>query len=97
MMRLRINGGRLPLETLRKKVLMPGLESVNETVLSAPSAQQIVESCETLPMMSEPRPDVRHPGAVRIAVFILPAPRKPKVRSVMAVCSPVVFRFFLVL
>ena len=24
----------------------------------------------TLPMMSEPRPDVRHPGAVRIAVFI---------------------------
>ena len=33
----------------------------------------------------------------RIAVFILPAPMKPKVRSVMAVRSPVVFRFFLVL
>lgn len=46
---------RSALETLRKKVLMPGLESVNETVLSAPSAQQIVESCETLPMMSDYR------------------------------------------
>ena len=43
------------LEALRKKVLMPGLEGMNETILSAPSAQQIVESCETLPMMSDYR------------------------------------------
>ena len=40
---------------LREKVLMPGLEDMNETVLSAPTAQQIIESCETLPMMSDYR------------------------------------------
>ena len=40
---------------LREKVLMPGLESMNETVLTAPTAQQIIESCETLPMMSDYR------------------------------------------
>jgi len=34
---------------------MPGLEGMNETILSAPTAQQIVESCETLPMMSDYR------------------------------------------
>jgi len=43
------------LDTLRKKVLMPGLEGMNETVLSSPTAQQIIESCETLPMMSDYR------------------------------------------
>lgn len=46
---------RSALEAIRKKVLMPGLEGMNETVLSSPSAQQIVESCETLPMMSDYR------------------------------------------
>ena len=40
---------------LREKVLMPGLEAMNETVLSAPTAQQVIESCETLPMMSDYR------------------------------------------
>ena len=40
---------------LREKVLMPGLEAMNETALSAPTAQQIIESCETLPMMSDYR------------------------------------------
>lgn len=40
---------------LREKVLMPGLEDMNETVLSAPTAQQVIESCETLPMMSDYR------------------------------------------
>jgi len=40
---------------LEKKVLMPGLESVNRTVMNAPSAQAVVESCETLPMMSDYR------------------------------------------
>ena len=40
---------------LREKVLMPGLEAMNETVLSAPAAQQVIESCETLPMMSDYR------------------------------------------
>lgn len=46
---------RSALESLRKKVLMPGLEEMNETVLSSPTAQQIIESCETLPMMSDYR------------------------------------------
>lgn len=40
---------------LEKKVLMPGLESMNRTVMSAPSAQAIIENCETLPMMSDYR------------------------------------------
>ena len=40
---------------LEKKILMPGLESMNRTVLSAPSSQTIIESCETLPMMSDYR------------------------------------------
>ena len=46
---------RSALEAIRKKVLMPGLESMNETVLTSPTAQQIIESCETLPMMSDYR------------------------------------------
>lgn len=40
---------------LEKKLLMPGLESMNRTVMSAPSAQAIIENCETLPMMSDYR------------------------------------------
>ncbi len=43
------------LAALEKKVLMPGLESMNRTVMSAPSAQMIIENCETLPMMSDYR------------------------------------------
>ena len=46
---------RSAVEALRKKVLMPGLESMNETVLSAPASQQVMEACETLPMMSDYR------------------------------------------
>ena len=46
---------RSALEKLRAKVLMPGLEDMNETLLSAPTAQQVIESCETLPMMSDYR------------------------------------------
>ena len=46
---------RSALAALEKKVLMPGLEGMNETILSAPTAQQIIESCETLPMMSDYR------------------------------------------
>jgi len=40
---------------LEKKILMPGLESMNRTVMSAPGAQAIIENCETLPMMSDYR------------------------------------------
>ena len=40
---------------LEKKTLIPGLESMNRTVMSAPSAQAIIENCETLPMMSDYR------------------------------------------
>ena len=43
------------LAALEKKILMPGLESMNRTVMSAPSAQTIIENCETLPMMSDYR------------------------------------------
>lgn len=43
------------LAALEKKVLMPGLESMNRTVMSAPTAQAIIENCETLPMMSDYR------------------------------------------
>ena len=46
---------RSALAALEKKVLMPGLESMNRTVMSAPSAQMIIENCETLPMMSDYR------------------------------------------
>ena len=40
---------------LEKKLLMPGLESMNRTVMSAPGAQAVIENCETLPMMSDYR------------------------------------------
>ena len=43
------------LSALEKKLLMPGLESMNMTVMSAPAAQAIIENCETLPMMSDYR------------------------------------------
>jgi len=46
---------RSALEQLRKKTLMPGLEELDCTVLAAPGAQQLIESCETLPMMSQYR------------------------------------------
>ena len=39
------------LATLQKKLLMPGLEDMNCTFMQSPTAQQIVENCETLPMM----------------------------------------------
>ncbi len=40
------------LEQLKKKTLMPGLEGLDCTVMAAPGAQALIESCETLPMMS---------------------------------------------
>ena len=43
------------LSALEKKILMPGLESMNRTVMSAPTAQAVIENCETLPMMSDYR------------------------------------------
>ena len=46
---------RSALAALEKKTMAPGLESMNRTVLSSPTAQQIIESCETLPMMSDYR------------------------------------------
>lgn len=46
---------RSAVAALEKKVLMPGLEGMNETILLAPTAQQIIESSETLPMMSDRR------------------------------------------
>ena len=41
------------LATMQKKLLMPGLESMNCTFMQLPSAQQIIENCETLPMMGD--------------------------------------------
>lgn len=46
---------RSALSALEKKILMPGLESMNRTVMSAPAAQAVIENCETLPMMSDYR------------------------------------------
>ena len=46
---------RSAMAALEKKILMPGLEGMNKTVLAAPTAQQVIESCETLPMMSDYR------------------------------------------
>lgn len=43
------------LDRLAAKVLSPGLEDMNRTVLFAPSVQQIIESSETLPLMSDYR------------------------------------------
>ena len=43
------------IDALKRRALAPGLEELNLTVLSSPSAQQIVESCETMPMMSDYR------------------------------------------
>ena len=40
------------LEQLKKKTLMPGLEGLDCTVMTNPGAQALIESCETLPMMS---------------------------------------------
>lgn len=40
------------LEQLKKKTLMPGLEGLDCTVMPSPGAQALIESCETLPMMS---------------------------------------------
>lgn len=40
---------------LKKKLLLPGFESMNCSVLNNPEAQQIIEHCETLPMLSDYR------------------------------------------
>lgn len=41
------------LTTLQKKLLTPGLEDMNCTFMQNPTAQQIVENCETLPMLDD--------------------------------------------
>ncbi len=41
------------LTTLQKKLLTPGLEDMNCTFMQNPTAQQIVENCETLPMLGD--------------------------------------------
>lgn len=43
------------LQTLREKLLPPGLEAMNETVLISPCAGDIIAAAETLPMMAERR------------------------------------------
>ena len=43
------------LERLREKLLPPGLEALNETVLEGVTAQQITDAAETLPMMCDRR------------------------------------------
>lgn len=46
---------RESLEYLREKLLPPGLEALNDTVLEGVTAQQITDAAETLPMMCERR------------------------------------------
>ena len=41
------------LTTLQKKLLTPGLEDMNCTFMQNPTAQQIEENCETLPMLGD--------------------------------------------
>lgn len=42
-------------QALRKKILPPGIEMLNETILHNPTAGDIIAAAETLPMMSERR------------------------------------------
>ncbi len=46
---------REALEALRKKLLPPGLEALNDATLEGATAQQITDACETMPMMCERR------------------------------------------
>lgn len=46
---------REALETLREKLLPPGLEQLNDASLEGVSAQQIIDAAETLPMMCDRR------------------------------------------
>ena len=46
---------RSALEKLREKLLPPGLEALNESVLEDATAQAIIEACETLPVMADRR------------------------------------------
>ena len=46
---------REALEALRKKLLPPGLEALNDATLEGVTAQQITDACETMPMMCERR------------------------------------------
>ena len=46
---------REALETLRAKLLPPGLETLNDTTLEGVTAQQITDAAETMPMMCERR------------------------------------------
>ena len=46
---------REALESLRQKLLPPGLETLNDATLEGVTAQQITDACETMPMMCERR------------------------------------------
>ena len=46
---------REALDALRKKLLPPGLEALNDATLEGVSAQEITDACETMPMMCDRR------------------------------------------
>ena len=46
---------REALESLRQKLLPPGLETLNDATLEGVTAQQITDACETMPMMCDRR------------------------------------------
>ncbi|MBR1821415.1 MAG: DNA polymerase III subunit delta [Clostridia bacterium] len=46
---------REALEALRKQLLPPGLETLNDATLEGVTAQQITDACETMPMMCDRR------------------------------------------
>ncbi len=46
---------REALEALRKKLLPPGLEALNDATLEDVSAREITDACETMPMMCDRR------------------------------------------
>lgn len=46
---------RSALKRLRERILTPGLEQINETILDNPTADAVIAACETLPMMDARR------------------------------------------
>ena len=43
------------MDKIRESILPAGLEILNEAVMDAPGARQVIESAETLPVMSDKR------------------------------------------
>ena len=69
-------------DALQKRALAPGLEALDLTILSGAGAQQIIESCETLPMMSERRVVI-----VRDCALLLSGKAKDEAQDSQMLCD----------